>query len=304
MIDSLRQVQVVSALARLAGNGGWAEIQAGRRLEDELDLADVRLLVAAGVLREKDDHWEPVDFHPWYEDPEVLRSGLVAELKRALHHCSSSERSRGDDPDEVIAMGVASQSVATILAEGVLPMLPVTRDRLDSGTARFLDVGVGTGAICQTLCEEFPGTTAVGLDVSEEAISRAKERLSASASGDSVELRLQSVCELFEEEAYDLAWLPQIFLRRPDLETGLEHVHRALRPGCWLVMPVAACAPDATPLEAAALELDAVLWGGGPMTVECATELLHSAGFVTVRDMPGVSQSLVMAQKAPARLAA
>jgi methyltransferase family protein len=298
MIDSLRQVQVISALARLAGNGAWARILIGKPLEDELDLADARLLVAADVLRENGDgSLEPVDFHPWYDDPEVLASGLVAELRRALHHCEGTIAETGVDPDDIVAMGMASQSVAGILAESVLPMLPGTRERLDEGDARFLDVGVGTGAIAETLCRTFPGLSAVGLDVSDEALSVAAERLSGSPVGDRVELRHQSVADLADVDEFDLAWMPQIFLSREDLEVGLARVLTALRSGCWLVMPVAANGSDCTRLERAAVEHDAVIRGGGPMSVAEATELLTAAGYVQIRDMAGVSQALLMARK-------
>ena len=299
MIDSLRQVQVVSALARLAGHGGWARILLGKPLEHDADLADARLLVAAGVLRERPDgELEPVDLHPWYDDPEILASGLVGQLRRALEHAEGGRRETGVDQDEIRSMGVASRSVAAILAEAVLPMLPGTRDRLVAGTARFLDVGVGTGAIADTLCQEFPGITAVGLDVSPEALTFARQRLRDSAVADRVELRRQSVVDLADQDAYDLAWLPQVFLSPADLEPGLRRVHRALRSGCWLVMPVAASGPDCTGLERAALEHDALLRGGGPLSVVEATRLLTAAGFAEIWDMPGVGQTLLMAQKA------
>lgn len=300
VIDSLRQVQVVGALARLAGHGGWARVLAGQPLETELDRADARLLVAAGVLRERDGgRLEPVDLHPWYDDPQTLACGIVAELRRALMHATDCDDLIPADPDEIVAMGIASRSVASILADAVLPMLPVTRDRLDDGTARFLDVGVGTGAIAQVLCEEFPGIEAVGLDVSVDALAIAKERLAGSRVGERIELRQQSVTELHEECAYDLAWMPQIFLCRTDLEQGLDRVHTALKPGCWLVMPVATGASDCTELERAAVEHEALVRGGGPMSVELAGDLLRQAGFTEVRDMLGVAQSLVMARKSP-----
>lgn len=298
MIDAVRQVQVVSALAHLAGNGGWARILAGQPLLDAVNVADAELLVAADVLRERaDGRLEPVDLHPWYADPAVLSCGLVAELRRALNHGCDTEP-EGIDPDDILAMGAASETVAEILAEAVLPMLPGTRDRLRAGDARFLDVGVGTGAIAKTLCESYPGTTAVGLDVAPEALAVARERLGRTPTGASIELRQQSVVDLADVEAYDLAWMPQIFLTRADLELGLDRVHRALRPGCWLVMPVAASSEHSTRFEAAALAHDAVLRGGGPMSVDCATALLRAAGFVEVRDMLGVSQALLMARKA------
>ena len=84
-------------------------------------------------------------------------------------------------------------------------------------------------------------------DVLPEALSIAKERLAASPVGDRVELRQQSVVDLFEVDAFDLAWLPQIFMSPQDLRLGIGRVHAALRAGCWLVMPVAAHAPKAMP---------------------------------------------------------
>ncbi len=297
MIDSLRHVQVVGALARLAGNGGWARIVSGRPLEEQTDRADADLLVAADVLRlRQDGALEPRDLHPWYDDAEVLASGLVAQLRRALQHGEGLPLN-AVDPDEIAAMGAASQSVAAILAEAILPMLPVTRDALAAGSARFLDVGVGTGAISETLCRAYDGLVAVGLDVSPEALAMAEERLADSPARDRVELRRQSVVELREQNAYDLAWLPQIFLAPEDVQLGLTRVLDALRPGCWLVMPVAACDPEGTELERAALEHDAVIRGGGSMSVETARDLLAAAGFVGTRDMLGVQQSLVMARK-------
>jgi SAM-dependent methyltransferase len=249
------------------------------------------------VLRcRQDGALEPCDLHPWYEDPEVLASGLVAQLRRALQHGEGMPLD-AVDPDEIAAMGAASESVAAILADGILPMLPTTREALADGRGRFLDVGVGTGAISETLCRAYDGLVAVGLDVSTEALAAAEERLSRSPVRDRVELRRQSVVDLTEQDCYDLAWLPQIFLSPDDLEAGLARVLAALRAGCWLVMPVAACDPGGTELERAALAHDAVLRGGGPMSVESARGLLVAAGFVETRDMLGVQQSLVMARK-------
>jgi SAM-dependent methyltransferase len=298
VIDSLRQVQVVGALARLAGNGGWTAILAGVPLRDTLDLADARLLVAADVLHERPDGGlEPAELHPWYDDPSVLASGLTAELRRALRHSTGADEPSGGDPDEIVAMGMASQSAAAILSEAVLPMLTQTRERFADGTARFLDVGVGTGAIAETLCRRFPGTRAVGLDISHEALTMARDRMTAASLADRVELRELSVVDLDDVDLYDLAWMPQVFLSRDDLERGLDRVLASLRSGGWLVMPVAAPGEDCGRLEAAAVAHDAALRGGGAMSVELALALLTSAGFEDAWDMRGVSQSLTFARK-------
>lgn len=59
--------------------------------------------------------------------PAVLAGSLVAQLRRAMDHCEGASQRGGADSREMIAMGVASQSVATVLAETVLSMLPVIR---------------------------------------------------------------------------------------------------------------------------------------------------------------------------------
>ena len=82
------------------------------------------------------------------------------------------------------------------------------------------------------------------------------------------------------------------------------------RPGCRLAMPVAATDPDGTAFERAALVHDSGIRDGGAMSVETASELLGATGFVEVRSMLGVQQSLVMAanpsvpQRQPPRWAA
>ncbi len=93
MIDPSEHPMVISAIARLATQGGWARMLAGKPLEDELDLNDAELLVAAQVLRRNpDDTFEPVDTHPWYFDPVSLAGGLVSYLRRALRHAEGVRR--------------------------------------------------------------------------------------------------------------------------------------------------------------------------------------------------------------------
>ncbi len=73
MIESSEHPMVVGAMARLATQGGWARILAGKPLEDVLDINDAELLLAAQVLRRNDDDsLEPIDAHPWYFDPSSL----------------------------------------------------------------------------------------------------------------------------------------------------------------------------------------------------------------------------------------
>ena len=56
---------------------------------------------------------------------------------------------------------------------------------------RVLDVGVGSGAIALAIADEHPGTLVTGVDVSEEALSLAREN--AVRTGLAVELRLGGI---------------------------------------------------------------------------------------------------------------
>ena len=291
MIESSEHPMVVSAIARLASQGGWARMLAGKPLEDELDLHDAELLVAARVLRRKDDEsLEPVESHPWYFDPVSLAGGLLSYLRQALRHAEGGTAGwTADDLDIVVAQGRSSASAAAAVGEGMLPYMPAAYEAFLNGTARFLDVGVGIGAVAGRICEMFPGVTAVGLDVLAPVLALARDDLQAAGVADRVELRLQSVADLFDVAAFDLAWLPQAFIPRRDLEQGLSAVFRSLRPDRWVVSPVMASPADAGDFQKAVHAHGAHLTGGGPISVAEATRLFEEAGFVEVaaRDYGG-----------------
>lgn len=291
MIESSEHPMVVSAIARLASQGGWARMLAGKPLEDELDLNDAQLLVAARVLRRNtDETLEPIESHPWYFDPASLAGGLLSYLRQALRHAEGGTAGwTADDLDIVVAQGRSSASAAMTVADGLLPSMPAAYDAFLDGKACFLDVGVGIGAVAGKICEMFPGVTAVGLDVLAPVLALAREDLQDAGLADRVELRLQSVSDLFDVAAFDLAWLPQAFIPRRDLERGVRAVFRALRPDRWVVSPVMASPEDADAFQKAVHAHGAHLTGGGPISVEEATTLFEGAGFVDVaaRDFGG-----------------
>lgn len=66
---------------------------------------------------------------------------------------------------------------------------------------RFLDLGSGTGYTLRRVLEAFPSTNAVGLDVSNEMLDRARERLAGLES--QVELRLSDIARPELADTYD-----------------------------------------------------------------------------------------------------
>jgi SAM-dependent methyltransferase len=298
-IEPSEHPMVVSAMARLASQGGWARILAGKPLEDVLDINDADLLLAAQVLRRNpDETLEPVDPHPWHFDPASLAGGTLAYLRRALRHAEGGGAGwTAEDLEIVVAQGRGSVSAATAVGEGLLPQMPGAHQAFLDGRARFLDVGVGIGAVAGRMCEMFPGVTAVGLDVLEPVLNLARGELAEAGLTDRVELRLQSVADLLDEEAFDLAWVPQAFIPRAALRPGLEAVFRALRPDRWLVLPVIAPPGEADEFQRAVYAHGAHLTGGGPITVEESRRLLVEAGFDQVTDLDYGGQMVMLARR-------
>jgi hypothetical protein len=94
-----------------------------------------------------------------------------------------------------------------------------------------------------------------------------------------------------EEAAFDLAWLPGNFLAPDVMPAALAAVHRALRPGGWLLNATLGGGDD-DPRSVAA-RLRAVLWGGDVLSPEGAVSLLEEAGFADVTVLPRLGSGLV-----------
>ena len=214
---------MIAALGRLGMLGGWDCIRAGEAL-DGLDRADADLLLAAGMLeRTGIDRFTVTDDDLVDLDGTTVGHAMVAHLRRALEH--TERRSAGWDGatvDTVLSQGRGSRAAADHIARDLLPRMPGSRDALQSGTSRFLDVGVGVAAIAARLCQLYPGLTCVGVDVLPEVLRLGAAELTGLGLADRVELRQQSVSELSDEEAFDLAWLPQPFIPRTAFEPGVD----------------------------------------------------------------------------------
>jgi hypothetical protein len=279
---------VLAAQARLARQGGWERILAGMPLQ-EADVPDAELLAAAGVLDRDGELYvlaEP-DFH--HHDPAALAAGNIAYLRRALRYAQRGVGWTGDDPVVVRQQGTVSSMAADMMAEQLAGM-PGPRESYESGHGRLLDVGVGVAAISLRMCELFPGSTAVGLDVLPGVLDEARKAIVEKGCEGQVELRLLDVVELADEEEFDLAWVPQPFLPPESLEEGLARVHAALKPEGWLVMPLNTPVGDCR-FQRALADHSSYLLGGGPMSQEEAETLVASAGYedLTWQEYHGLS---------------
>jgi 2-polyprenyl-3-methyl-5-hydroxy-6-metoxy-1,4-benzoquinol methylase len=296
-IDPTGHVTVAAALGRLGRQGGWDRLRAGMPLSS-VDLIDADLVLAAGVLsRSGTDTFAVTDPDLAVIDGDVLADGISAQLRRALAHVDRQDVGwSGVDPELVMSQGRSSRAGAEFIARELLPAMPGSRAAIESGSGRFLDVGVGVGAICIRLCQLYDGLHCVGLDVLDEPLKLAAAELAKHGLTDRVELRRQSVTELTDEVTYDLAWLPQVFIPRAAFEEGCRRVQAALRPDRWVVVPIAAStANDA--FESAVFAHTAHLVGGGPMDPSEAVAVLTAAGFVEPTPKSWRGQVLVVARR-------
>jgi hypothetical protein len=275
--EAVAGVWAVAALGRLAESGTLARLLAGDGVvDDPLELADARLLAAYGLL---------VAGAHGYRVPSAvaLTADGSAGLARA-HLLQAIAHTRGHPPgwqdgDRAIlhAQGRASTHLAGEIEDDLLPRMPEAHDALRTGRGRLLDVGVGTAALSIALAERFPGIHIVGLDVLPAALEIAGTQIAVAELRDTIELRLQSVAEMTDQTTFDLAWVPQMFIARGELEAGLERVWTALRPGGWIILALAG-AGDGGRIGAYHALLATTL-GGGPMGVAEGTELLDRHRF-------------------------
>lgn len=195
------------------------------------------------------------------------------------------------DPAALQAAGDVSAGFPAALKRAVAPALDGLAERLAAPDARFLDIGVGVAAMAVEMVRQWPSLRVVGVDPLAKAIAMARDTVRAAGLADRIELREQGAEDLADENRFDLAWVPGLFVSEQALPRVLERAARALRPGGWLLLAFAD--PGADPLAAPLSRLRTVLWGGALLAHAEAEELLAGAGLAGVKALPGPPNSAV-----------
>ncbi|WP_439655970.1 SAM-dependent methyltransferase [Lentzea sp. HUAS TT2] len=262
--DLIAQFWILGSIGRLAERGLLYRAAAP---DDEVSALGQQLLIDTGWLLT--DPLRPsarLLAAPPPGVPTSALSGYVREQIARIGRFAEGAPPGWSEPnrDHIRWRGRASGLIAQGIVERCCP------DVLQRATD-FLDVGTGAGGIAIRLCEASPGLRAVGLEISPAALDVARVDVEAAGLADRVEIRDQSVADLTDVEAYDLAWLPQQFIPRGELLEALPRVLRSLRPDGALVV---ALAPEN--------DLPNLFSGGGTLPAEEAVKLLEEAGFHTV----------------------
>ena len=100
----------------------------------------------------------------------------------------------------------------------------LTRIDLQKGS-KILDLGCGTGELLKILEDRFPLSELTGIDLTEEMLAVAKQKLS-----DNVELLLGSATSLpFDSKSFDWVIMSNVIGHLSDKKTALKETHRVLK---------------------------------------------------------------------------
>jgi SAM-dependent methyltransferase len=189
------------------------------------------------------------------------------------------------DDETLLAQGRSSAFGGTMLARFAVPSLVGLAERFASPEGGvFLDVGVGVGELSAAFCDGLPTARVVGLDVMPRVLELARRTVAERGLTDRVELRQLGVQDLDDVAAFDLAWLPAPFIPEPVFVPALTALHRALRPGGWLV--VGAGRFDGPPLSVAVTRWRTLIGGGTPLPADAARAAMDAAGFTEFLAIP------------------
>jgi SAM-dependent methyltransferase len=287
-IESLRDLvaQLSASASALAVLG--AELDArvsGKELHPTLRAHADNLLREAGALQAL-ENTSAAEVAP-----------LLAEIRHfwALDNdlLATPERAPGwtyTDTSVLQGGGEVTEGFASVLPR-FLPLLDGLESRLDGSNGAFLDVGTGVARLAIAMARKWPSLTVVGLDVWEPSITVGQKNVAAAGLQGRIQLREQSAEEITDERAFDLAWIPAPFVPHHALGHLVERVHRALKPGGWLLFATAKPGDD---LRGAALRFRVALYGGQPTTKEEVEELLTEKGLTEVRTLPGPPRDFKM----------
>jgi SAM-dependent methyltransferase len=273
-------------------DGAWSLAAAadvlGRPPQDRYRLDDhpARILAGLGLMTVDGDSFVPApglcellsSFGPAMA--QSARS-TIGQIAASLAGARARQVWAAQDDETLMAQGRASREAVRMVARYVVVDLQDLSEQLDRPGARILDVGVGVGVGACTFCDEFPEATVVGIDPFGRALALARGVIAEHGVEDRVELRQQGIEELDDVAGFDFAWLPAHFVRPEALAAGRTRLHRALRPGGWLLVGTHHYEGRAVSVEVNRWQTS--LLGGSPLAGHELADGLVEAGFADVQ---------------------
>lgn len=126
----------------------------------------------------------------------------------------------------------SGQSVLSSLVPHVLPLVSDLKEKLTGGV-RVLDIGCGSGRIMTRLAELFPNSRFTGIDLSREAILKARSEAAAKGLGN-LEFECADLSDFersAEPDAFDFVTTFDAIHDQAKPLSVLKGIHRTLAPG-------------------------------------------------------------------------
>jgi predicted O-methyltransferase YrrM len=142
---------------------------------------------------------------------------------------------------------------------------------------------VGVGGLAIAAARTWPELAVVGIEPWQPSIALARENVAKANLQGRIELREQRAEEMTDDQAFDLAWLPAIFMPQAAVRPSCERILRALRPGGWLLFN--AVQPGLDPQSDALWWLRMAMFGDSALPSAEAESLLRDLGFTDVRTL-------------------
>ncbi len=273
-----------------------AAIQKHIRAADALAAMGAKIGAAAGHLAPSDNLTSKLDAVVEEFEPDLLKGltdeeldalyGFVRAAMRQMLHLLElpDDGSSGwsfDDPSILETQGRSSRLVTRLLSEYAArePEFGATL----SNAARFLDVGSGVGWISLSMAQQWPSLTATGIDILGPALDLASANLEQTGLSDRVSFRNENVTDLSETAAYDVVFVPVIFLPESIIDATFRNLHRALKPGGWL-FAASYRVPEDRKL-AVLNELRTTVSGGRAWSDKELAAMAENAGLISVGDV-------------------
>ena len=249
------------------------------------------------LLREAVHRVDPQLLSEISSDQEEIALGIIESFfRQALDLLENPARNPGwsyADPTVINGQGMTSRAFVRTF-ETISASVGDFRATLDRPGV-FLDAGTGAGWLAIEVARCWPSWRVVGIDCWQPSVELARANIAASGVEDRIELRVQSVEQLQEENAFSIAWLPGPFLSRQAVLSALEGVRRSLEPGGWVVFSL--FSPPEEPWGEAVTALKVTRNGGYPWKRQELEDRLNAVGFQQVGTFPTIGSTVTIGER-------
>ncbi len=266
----------------------------------------VDVLESLGLIARNKDHVQATPALQPFTTPEgiiAFRAALRAPLlqtedfRRRLGQRQLDLNGWTHTNEAIIEAQGALTQLWTAKALPKLKFLPGLVPRLEQQGAMLLDIGAGAAGLSIALCQAYPHLSAIALEPAPVPALLGERHVNTAGLTERITIRRQRAEHMEDEEAFDLAFLPQMFLPDAIIAHAMERVFRSLRPGGWLL--VAVLAHEGRGVTSAVNRLKNLIWGGNTRDGAAVKSLLIAAGFNPVIRAPGGNSLRMLCARRP-----